>query len=820
MTVRSRFHRRWIAPALGAALLSAGAIASAQTGTQPPATTPQPPAAGDQPPSLQQPSTGGTTAEALGLGQQQTASPAAAALGGNLGADTSARAPTGGIDATGSSVALAGGSAAPVLAAPDLGELLSKSVAASGVEIQRRNAIASDPRIRGYRVGQVVTLGDGALFFPARQDLDTAIAKFDPGSVRDIVIIKGPYGVQYGPGFAFLDIFTLDSPRYNCFEAHGRTSLGYQTNGDRWNGLQSIFAGDQNWGFRATYNILSGNDYRAGDGQDIAGSYNSQNVNFALGLDLSPNSRLEFKGLRVHQHDLEYPGLYFDIAKLDTEAYSLRYTLDKQQYFDRLSLDVWYNTTVSDGNTQQGAKQAFVQRLLDVSFNPPFGNGPLQFVDFSTTHFSNRSYGYRLALDWGKPDDIVVTAGSDLNMVGQTLVENIRFQQVAGPPLANPPPPNNIYTQNQGIPNSSQVNPGLFLEVATPLTDRMKVRTGGRLDYVHSISDPRLIFGNIDLFGTPGTPGQPVDRFVLDPIIYSSDPTNGNLVRDFPLFAAYMSSEYKIDDYLTGLLAVGYAERAPTLTELYASGPFIGVLQQGTSRLIGDPSLDKERLIQFDAGIKGDYEYFRGGATAFFAFVHDYITFDMNKRGLGITQVVFTNTDRATLAGGELFAQVDLNAWITPFATASYVQGIDQTHRDNRRAANLASSRRQDPATGQFADSTEYLPQIPPLELRSGFRIHPPTKNAKWQIEFMARSVMGQYNIARSLDEIPTPGFTVFDIRTYWQINDSWLVTAGVENFNDKLYREHLDPVSGNLLGVDPLFRPGTNFYFGSQFTY
>ena len=54
--------------------------------------------------------------------------------------------------------------------------------------------------------------------------------------------------------------------------------------------------------------------------------------------------------------------------------------------------------------------------------------------------------------------------------------------------------------------------------------------------------------------------------------------------------------------------AYGYGQRAPTLTELYAAGPFVGVLQTGTSRLIGDPNLDKERLSQFDVGLKADYE--------------------------------------------------------------------------------------------------------------------------------------------------------------------------------------------------------------------
>ena len=98
-----------------------------------------------------------------------------------------------------------------------------------------------------------------------------------------------------------LDIATIDSPRYKCFEAHGRTSVGYQTNGEQFDALQSVFVGDKDWGFRATYDFLTGNDYRAGNGQDVASSYNSNNVNFALGADLTPNSKIEFKGLRVHQ---------------------------------------------------------------------------------------------------------------------------------------------------------------------------------------------------------------------------------------------------------------------------------------------------------------------------------------------------------------------------------------------------------------------------------------------------------------------------------------------------------------------------------------
>jgi outer membrane receptor protein involved in Fe transport len=188
--------------------------------------------------------------------------------------------------------------------------------------------------------------------------------------------------------------------------------------------------------------------------------------------------------------------------------------------------------------------------------------------------------------------------------------------------------------------------------------------------------------------------------------------------------------------------------------------------------------------------------------------------------------VVYTNTDLATLAGAELFGQVEMTDWLTSFGTLSFVQGIDQTHRDRRRQADpvtgsvLASSRRSDPATGQFAADTEYLPQIPPLDTRLGFRIHDRSPERKWQVEFSARVVNGQNAVATSLGERVTPGFTVFNIRTYWQATEKILLTAGVENLGDKLYREHLDPISGNILNADPFFRPGTNFYFGSQFTY
>ena len=754
-----------------------------------------------------------------------------------------------------------GGAAGAAQNANTSADLLSRSTATTGVEVQRKNAVVGDPRVRGFRAGQYTTTADGGMFQPARLDLDTAITKFDPGSVRQIGVVKGPYAAVYGPGFSHLDLATLGSPRYtDGFEWHGRTAAGYQTNGNRWDLLQSVDAGDAMWGARITYNNATGNDYRAGDGTRVPGSFTSNTVNFAVGLNLTDKSSVELHGLATVQNNLEFPGLYFDVRQSNTDAYSIRYTLDDQGVFDRLTLDVWYNSTATGGDTRSGNKQAFVQKLLGVSFNPtlfpsaagvaPVGNqlrltdslaalagrpGVNLFTDESDTRFAGRSVGYRLATNWGPKEDPYVTLGTDLNAFGQGLTERIRIQQLAGQSLRNGLPigagGDPLLAQDQSIPQSNQVNPGLFVQAKAPLTTHWTVRSGGRVDWVRSSSGSRLVTGNFNLFGPIDSPNgfpqgrlangvAPVGPSGLDPLVYSADRTDASLSRNDLLAAGFLSSEYKLDDNWTSTMSFGHAQRAPTLTELYAAGPFIGVLQQGTSRLIGDPNLHAEHLTQIDFGLRADYDFLTVGANAFYGWINNYITYDANRLSPGLTQVVYTNTDLATLAGTELFAQADVTDWLTPFGTLAYVQGVDQTAGDRRRADSLDSSRRDDPLVLRRKGGTEPLPQIAPLESRVGFRVHAPGKAPRWQVEFNARMVSGQTLVATSLGETTTPGFTVFNIRGFVKVTDNLLVSAGVDNLGDRTYREHLDPISGNTLGSGALLRPGTNFFFNTQLTY
>ena len=60
-----------------------------------------------------------------------------------------------------------------------------------------------------------------------------------------------------------------------------------------------------------------------------------------------------------------------------------------------------------------------------------------------------------------------------------------------------------------------------------------------------------------------------------------------------------------------------------------ATASFIGVLQGGLNRVIGDPQLLKERLWQFDASVQADYGFARGSAAFYHAWNNDYAGYEM-----------------------------------------------------------------------------------------------------------------------------------------------------------------------------------------------
>ncbi|HND55300.1 MAG TPA: TonB-dependent receptor, partial [Pirellulaceae bacterium] len=357
---------------------------------------------------------------------------------------------------------------------------------------------------------------------------------------------------------------------------------------------------------------------------------------------------------------------------------------------------------------------------------------------------------------------------------------------------------------------------GVFSELARPISDDWRVTTGARVDWVTNKARADV-------------PGMGV-LTNLPPVLVETpldDLKQAGLDQSFTPLSLYATTDYAVNDRLTLLGGVGYAMRPPSLTELYAAGPFIGSAQPGLSFVEGDPTLDPEQLIQVDFGGKVDYGRFRASANAFHAWVHDYITLEdfallsmpplTYTPGQDLQRLAYVNTNLATLAGFELKAEHDLTDWLSLFALGSYVEGRDHTRDRPSRLAALVRDENFAPTGPRSLNTSkeEPLPGMPPLEGRFGVRLHEASRRPVWMVEFETRVVDQQDRVAASLWEQPTPGFAVFNLRGYVRPAERFMLLAGVENLGDRLYREHLDYRTG--LGV---FRPGVTGYVATEIRY
>ena len=682
--------------------------------------------------------------------------------------------------------------------ATDAGNLLGKSTNAVGLGVQRRTPIVNDPRIHSTRVGS--QNASGSYWFPARIDLDTHLNKLDSRIINDIIVMKGPYSALYGPDFHFFDVELLPSPRYEDLESHGSTSLEYRSNGEQWYGRQTGTVGDETWGARIGYGHRTGSDYSSGNGTDIPSSYKSRDIDLALGFDLGSDDHVEFNLLRLDQTDVEFPGQAFDLDYLVTDGYEVSWTHNGVGFFDQMEFDSWYNQTRFAGNNfRSGKRRQF----------PTFGLNNLQ----ATTDVNAASAGYRLLFHSDTDEFGRWTVGTDLRYLRQEL------EELSTSNLSHEPPT----IRNSPIPKSHWANPGLLIENHNQVNERWAFHSGARVDFVSANIDQSL--SSLSQLGTDVNPA-PLS-FIL-----GSD----NFGQEFPLASVFLNGSYELTDHLTLNAGAGRAERAPNLTELYVAEAFMFVLQNGLNTLTGDPRLKKEKLWQVDVGISGDWDRVRGSANFFHSWIQDYITFEnmgqsapLSSGGDIATRLKYVNTDLATLAGFDLVAEADLNPMLTGFSTLSYVRGDDRTRNGDfatlpfdgspglQPSIRLPNKRRGEAPGGQIGQPQEPLPGIVPLESRIGLRWHDRQPKPRWAIELAARVVDTQSRVATSLNERPTAGFTTWDLRGYWRPDRHWLLTAGVENFTNKNYFEHLDYRSNSGFAV---FQPGANFYFGTEFSY
>ncbi len=676
-------------------------------------------------------------------------------------------------------------------------EVLAKSSTVQSVDVQRRSPIAMDPHVRGFKAGQIYTQADGAYWTPARQDLDTMLDKIDPGMIQDVVVIPGPYGLRYGPGFAFIDVVRTPTPRYDCgFEAHFDTTGNLRMNGSQLYGRETVYGGSKDWGFRFSYGGRKGADYEAGNDDKIPSSYENRDVWGEVSYDLNPHQRIDFAYQRLDQTDTEYPGQFFDLGFLGTYGFQMRIVdEDPAAPWTKLTAEGWYNRTRFHGDTSRKSNPNFpvitrVEEALNQQFaieNP--GTTDWDNRLFATTRGGVTSGGARATATFGDPEDRHLNVGADVRYLGQVIGEHFDLEQTWIDTGGYPQSFSDPFDTN--MPHAWSIDPGLFVEWSKPMTDEWTLAVGARVDFVQTKAR-----GN-DVRLDSSLPGG-----------------TDNLRQNDILGAFYLTNKLKLDENWTLNGGFGEAQRPPTMIERYADGMFLGIIQSGFTRVIGDPALNPERDWQVDLGLSADYESWRGSINAFHAWVHDYITLEDDTVFLPADfqwarLLRFTNTRLATLSGFEMAGEYHMLPHWSPYAKMSYVSGRDQ-------AINAP------------------LPAINPLEGTVGIRLHDAERGRRWGVELEARMVtqqdrLGTIRVADSAElaviEEHTGGFAIWNLRAYWNRTEKLSLVAGIDNLYDKNYQEHLDlrlfgPSSPSVPFTSRVLAPGLTPYFGVRWVF
>ncbi len=656
----------------------------------------------------------------------------------------------------------------------DTTQLVRQSTSAASISGIRRSPVSIQPTVRGYQQQQIYGQYQGAQFVPVRFDFDSILSNVDPGLIDNLIIISGPYGLKYGPGLAFIDVVATATPRSECPEWHSRTNLLYQTSGDQLYGRETLSFAGPDYGMRFSYGHKVGSDYESGDGTNIPATYNVRDVDFAFGLDLTEYSKLEIEYLSQDLTDTEYAGLIFDAEFRRTEAVFLRYTCDDIVCNSKLLVEAWYNRTKFAGDNLNDSKQFFYRDNLYFNAQGASFFPDVAFVGF--TKAESVSAGFRIAPTWGGEDELQLTAGVDFHYIQQRLDE---FDDFTDNTLQFSP----VGFDNFPVLPSESVDPGLFIEATAPVADDLELAAGARVDWLRTDAEARhrtrapdgtrpLIFGLDEL---------PRDSF--------EDVFGTGMTKHDVLMAMFASADYTINENIELRLGFGHGQRPPSLTERYAYLPFLTVIQDATNAPLGDPNLDPEKASQFDLALSGNYDCLRFRTAGFCSLVEDFISFDyiFFPTTPDVPTLVFANT-RAILAGFEAGGEYDLAPCWTPFMNMSYVDGRDE-------------------------DADRPLPSIAPFQARVGVRWHDP-ENQCYGVEFAARIVDNQDRIADDLFESATPGFTIYDLRAWWQVNECLRLTTGIDNLTNKNYLEHLSVHAPRVL------EPGLNFYLAMQLDY
>jgi outer membrane cobalamin receptor len=192
-----------------------------------------------------------------------------------------------------------------------------------GTDAMRRGALGLDPVVRGLRDTQLGVYVDAARTFPGGPaGMDTPLSHVDPAHVQSMEVITGPYALTWGAGnLSAIRVTANALPGADAAPFGARLTSGYDANlraTELAGTVQRAVGTDGRLRYTTGGTWREGNDYRAGDGTTIPGSFRSAEMRARVGVRTGTNGVLSVLGAKQEQRGIDYPGRPLDAVYFDS----------------------------------------------------------------------------------------------------------------------------------------------------------------------------------------------------------------------------------------------------------------------------------------------------------------------------------------------------------------------------------------------------------------------------------------------------------------------------------------------------------------------
>jgi len=437
-----------------------------------------------------------------------------------------------------------------------------------GFSVIRKGGTDGDPVFRGMAASRLGILLDGeTVLGGCGMRMDPPTAYVYPEAYDEVIVLKGPQSVKYGPGTsAGVVLFERAAPDFSTTPVKADASLLFGS-ADRNDQTAQVQAGNKQGYVSLNGTRSDANDYEDGDGNKVHSAYTRWSTNAALGWTPTVDTRIELTGA-MSDGEARYGDRGMDGVAFERSNVGLKFEQ--------------HNISPLISKVEGRVYRNYVDHVMDnysLRYNAPGANMMTGEPANSVSNPDRDTKGATLSAT------LTLSAKTEAE-IGLDTQRNEHSLRKASDPLLHPD-----YESQPRLDDMSFKSHGIYAELNHSYSNGSSAHMGLRInkDSAEDLRDGRTTSGDTD---------------------------NNTLKNGFIRYEHQLDQNYRL------YAGLGHAERAPDYWERNKNPAATSMMMSGAESTFG---IDPEKTNQLDIGALLRSDSINASLSAFYAKHTDYI---------------------------------------------------------------------------------------------------------------------------------------------------------------------------------------------------